>query len=337
MEKISAKIYTLSLPRELILKEEMIDPSKLEEDEFISKTIYSAISPGTEVAAYCGFEPLRNDIIPYPRVVGYCNISQVIFKGEKVANLKIGDFILTFQSHRSHFKSSSSDFFIKVNPNFLKESCVAFLFHLGLHSALTGNLVAGHNVGIVGIGVLGYTSGIISKISGANVFAFTNQKKIKKLLKSKGIEFFPKVKESLIEIEKMTNGIGLDIIINTSNKWEDWLLCLDFINKGGVIVNLGFPGRGEKLPTFNPLDPKFLYLKNVTIKYLSSLNVNGVNADIQRFNRERNLIYILKLIENSIIDSNEIISSEIPYTDLENQYKLYESQSQNLFSTIIKW
>ncbi|MFT5647540.1 MAG: threonine dehydrogenase-like Zn-dependent dehydrogenase [Aureispira sp.] len=337
METITSKIYTLSNPRELYLKEEILDPASIKEDELIAKTIYSAISPGTEVAAYCGVEPLRDDVSIYPRLVGYCNLAQIIHKGSAVENWKIGDYILTFQSHRSHFKCRTSDFLIKINPDFLKESVVAYLYHLGFHSILTANLQAGHNVAVLGLGVLGYTTAIFSKNAGANVFTFSNQKKHQELLESKGINFFPKTLDSIKEIEAMTDGVGIDIVINTSNSWSDWALALNYVNKGGTIVNLGFPGRGQDAPNFNPLDPKFLYTKNVTIKYLSPLNVRGVEADIQRFNRERNLSHILNLIENSSINSTEIITSEIDYTELESQYKLYESQTKNLFSTLIKW
>lgn len=337
MEMLKTKIYTLLKPRELYLKEELLDTTLLEEDELIAKTIYSAVSPGTEVAAYGGIEPLRDDVNDYPRLVGYCNVAEIIFKGSAVMDLNIGDYILTFQSHRTHFKCRSTDFLIKIKKDFLKGSVVAYLYHLGFHGIHTANLKAGHNVAVIGLGVLGYTSAIFSKIGGGNVIVFSNQKKHQELLDSKGIIYLKKSDESINEITEITNGIGIDIVINTSNTWEDWLLALKCINKGGTIVNLGFPGRGKKSPLFNPLDPKYLYMKNVSIKYLSPMDVKNVEPEIQRFNRLRNLKYILNLIENSTINPFEIISSEIDYNDLENHYQLYESQTNNLFSTLVKW
>jgi threonine dehydrogenase-like Zn-dependent dehydrogenase len=134
-----------------------------------------------------------------------------------------------------------------------------------------------------------------------------------------------------------TAGVGIDVVINTSNTWQDWFLSLSIVNVGGVIVNLGFPGRGQDRPASNPLDPKYLYMKNLTIKYLSSMNVKGVPQDIQRFNRERNLRYILTLIENGKIDVSEILSSEIYYTDLNEQYIKYTHRSYGLFSTLLHW
>ncbi len=208
---------------------------------------------------------------------------------------------------------------------------------MGYHSILTGDIQAGHNVAVLGLGVLGYTSSIFSKISGANVFALTNQQQHKKLVESNGILYLPKTEESVNTIQKNTHQVGVDVVINTSNSWQDWKLALQLVNKGGTIVNVGFPGRGQGAPDFNPLDPKYVYLKNVTIKYLTAMNVKGAEPELQRFNRERNLQYILDQIASGNINTHEIISAEIDYTELQTQYELYASHTQNLFSTLVKW
>ncbi len=337
MNIIKSKTYILSNPKELYLRTELIDPASLGDEELIAQTVYTAISPGTEVAAYVGKEPLRSDVVNYPRLVGYCNIAKVIYIGISVKSLKVGDYILSFQSHRSHFKCHSSDFLIKVHPDYLRESVVSYLYHLGFHSLHTADFKLGHNVSVIGLGTLGYTTAVLSRLGGANVFALSNQTNLNDILRLHRIKLLPKKIESLKHIIEETKGIGSDIVINTSNSWKDWKLAMDCINKGGTIVNLGFPGRGEKNPDFNPLDPKFLYMKNVTVKYLSAMNISGVEQSVQRFNRERNLKYILELIESSAINTKEVISEEIEYTDLQHQYEIYHLREKSLFSTVLKW
>lgn len=338
MKKIESLVYEMISPRTLHLKKEIIDLNSLSSTEIVAKTCYSAISPGTEVAAYCGLESLRGDKMAYPRVLGYCNIAQVTHTGSAVSKLEVGDLFLNFQSHRSHFKLKENDFLIKLSgEEDIKSQCVAYLYHLGYHCLLTANSHAGHNIGIIGLGTLGFTTAIMSKISGANTFVLTNQSFNNSLLTSKQIHVLPRASDALETIGAQTDEIGIDIVINTSNTWEDWLLALNTVNKGGTIVNLGFPGRGQSPPEFNPLDPKFLYMKNVTIKYLSELNQIGLLAYEQRFNVERNLIYILNLIKNNSINASEVITSEISYLDLERQYIVYESKKQNLFSTVLNW
>ena len=56
---IECKIIELEGPGSLVIKEEILALEGLKENEVAAKTIFSAISPGTEMAAYRGDPPLR--------------------------------------------------------------------------------------------------------------------------------------------------------------------------------------------------------------------------------------------------------------------------------------
>jgi len=334
---LKSTFYTLSKPRELHLNEEFIDTEKLNDDEIVAKTLYSAISPGTEVAAYSGIEPLRDDVQAYPRLVGYCNVAEITHKGRAVVDWEVGDVVLSFQSHRTYFVCRASDFLIRVDKDFVKESALTYLYHLGYHAMQTAQLQLGQNVGIIGLGVLGYTSAVFGKLGGGNVIVFSNQEKFERPFFQENLIYLNKNHDDPDFLLDITDGNGLDIIINTSNTWDDWILAMKCVRKGGVIVNVGFPGRGAEPPRFNPLDPKYLYMKGVTIKYLSIMDLNNVSSDLIRFNKIRNMNHILGLIKKRIINPNDIISAVINPRDLEAQYKLYESRTQRLFSTLLEW
>ena len=338
MNFIKAKVYKLLAPKQLSLVEEQIDIDNLESNHFIAETIFSAISPGTETAAFNGIMPLRPGNM-YPRVIGYCNIAKVLIIGENIKDLNIGDFVLTFQSHRSHFLQNISEFYLKVDQENAKDYVIAYLFHLGYHSLLTAEAKPGHNIGIIGAGVLGIATSIMSQISGARTFVFSNQIQTSQYFENSNmhIKSFAKIEDSIVSIQNETENVGLDIIVNTSNSWNDWSLALKATNKNGVIVNLGFPGRGEPLPLFNPLDPQYVYTKNLTIKALSPLYESEISASHIRFNVKRNLEYIFSLLKTGRIFFNQLVTSEIHYLNLKEQYVQYTSQSNHLLSTLIHW
>jgi hypothetical protein len=338
MNFIKTKIFKLLGPKELVLVEELIDFDKIDDNEFVAETIYSAISPGTEIAAFVGKEPLRSGNI-YPRLVGYCNVARILFKGKFVNDLSIGDFVLTFQSHRTHYKQAKNDFYLKINPELAKEATIAYLFHLGYHSLLTAGAKQGHNIAIIGGGALGVATSIMSEVSGARTFLFSNQNdSILFIAKNNTfVNVFKKHDSSLKYVQALTENTGLDIIINTSNSWDDWKFALNAVNTNGTIVNLGFPGRGVGLPLFNPLDPQFLYAKNLTIKALSPLYEFEISASHLRFNVKRNLEYILSLIKSRRIFFDQIVTNEIFYRNLNDQYINYTSQNNYLLSTLIHW
>lgn len=336
MTFIKSKIFRLLSPKELILVEEEIDLSKLSGSQFFAETIYSAISPGTETAAYIGKEPLRPGKI-YPRVVGYCNVARVLEVGKQISDLKTGDFVLTFQSHRSNFLQDKKDFYLKINDEIVKDSVIAYLYHLGYHSLLTANIKQGHNIGVIGAGVLGIATSIMSNISSANTFVFSNQDSVSEYLLKNDIKCLVKDDSSILQIQSETNDTGIDVIINTSNSWNDWKFAIKAISTNGVIVNLGFPGRGEPAPSYNPLDPQYLYTKNITIKSLSPLYESDIAASYVRFNLKRNLEYILGLIKSKKIAASQIVNEEIDFSELKLQYEKYISRKNFMLSTIINW
>ena len=336
MSIIKSNVFRLLKAKELVIQEESIDLKLLGDNEFFCETIYSAISPGTETAAFSGMEALRPGKI-YPRLVGYCNIARVLEKGKNVKNLKKGDVILTFQSHRSHFLQNINLFYLKITDKDFKKFTPAYLYHLGYHALISTKTFPGHNVAVLGAGVLGYTSAIMSKMSGCKTFMLTNQQEAIIRLNRLGISSYKKENNSIEHIYNETNLVGPDILINTSNTWSDWEFVLKLINRGGVIVNMGFPGRGEPYPKFNPLDPKYIYTKHVTIKSLCYLNEKEVDPYEERFNLKRNMKYIFRLIEEGKISTEDIISEEINFSQLENQYKKYLSKKDYLLSTLLKW
>jgi 2-desacetyl-2-hydroxyethyl bacteriochlorophyllide A dehydrogenase len=335
MPSIKTEIYELAGPGQLALNQTVLN-SDCAPKEIIAETIVSAISPGTETAAYAGMEPLRPGKV-YPRVLGYCNVAHVTNVGEG-ARFSEGDLILTFQSHRTIFKLQSADFALKVPSNISpKHAATAYLYHLGYHGLLTADARSGHNVVVIGAGTLGFTSALMSRVTGCRTFVFSNQTGAKKALTQAGFESFEKTKSSIDELYEQTHNIGADIVINTSNTWEDWKLALQLVNKGGCIVNLGFPGRNQALPDFNPLDPQYVYTKNVTIKALCPINETDIPAYEIRHNMHRNLTYILDLIAGGALNPDLLISNEIPYTQLEDAYRVYLNKTSNIFTTILNW
>jgi threonine dehydrogenase-like Zn-dependent dehydrogenase len=210
---------------------------------------------------------------------------------------------------------------------------------LGYHSLLTADAKQGHNIGIIGAGVLGVAASLMSQVSGARTFLFSNQDETFSFLEkqNKYIQVLKKEESSLQYTKTITQNTGLDIIVNTSNSWNDWVLALKVANTNGLIVNLGFPGRGEPLPLFNPLDPKYVYTKNLTIKALSPLFESDISASLIRFNVKRNLEYIINLLKIGSIFFNQLVTSEIHYRALNEQYIKYSSKKYYLLSTLIHW
>ncbi|MBK6637169.1 MAG: hypothetical protein IPG34_05480 [Rhodocyclaceae bacterium] len=167
IDPISARVAILEAPRDLHFKEETLDPAAVGDGDVLAETIVSAISPGTELAAYTGAPPLRPGVV-YPRLVGYCNVARVLACGKAVSSVAPGDRILTFSSHRSHFCIPATDVLAVLSDGITSEDAAcAYLFHLGYDAVLKSDVRAGSEVIVIGLGVLGLATVALAALAGA--------------------------------------------------------------------------------------------------------------------------------------------------------------------------
>jgi threonine dehydrogenase-like Zn-dependent dehydrogenase len=337
MITLESKVYYLHGPNNLVLESQSIVIPDDNEKYIYAETRYTAISPGTETAAFNGLEPLRPGKI-YPRVLGYCNVAQVIEVGKQVSKIVPGDYILTFQSHRSNFIIDESAFFLKLpSTKDVSKFSTSYLFHLGYHALITAENREGNSIGIIGSGVLAYTTAKMNQLCGGKSYIFSNQENISCFFKNTDSIIIHGEDYNLRKLSDSTLCDGVDIVVNTANSWNHWRLALEIVKVSGTIVNLGFPGRGDGLPSFNPLDPTYTYFKHLTIKSLILLVEKASNEYKLKYTIEDNLNYIFNKIEKGEINPSEIFSDEINSFELNKQYLEYSDRKKHMFSTLIHW
>ncbi|MEQ1760502.1 MAG: zinc-binding dehydrogenase, partial [Vicinamibacterales bacterium] len=171
---MKASYYELQGPRTLRLEEEELGEC-LQSGELLARTEFSAISTGTEIAAWQGKPPLRPSRA-YPRLVGYSNVAEVIAIGDETDGLRVGDHILTHQSHRTAFRCGTGDVLLSirgVSESSRKALATAYLYHLGYAALLRAAYTPGHAVAIVGFGLLGLATAQLVHAFGGSPIVFT--------------------------------------------------------------------------------------------------------------------------------------------------------------------
>ena len=333
---IKAKVVRLLRPHKLVYENVTIDETLLASDEILCKTLVSAISPGTEVSAYDGAPPLR-PIKAYPRLVGYCNVAEIIAVGFGVSKYKVGQRVLTFSSHRSHFIIKTKKVLAIIPDGVSSQlASTAYLYHLGYDAVLNANIKYGSPVVVLGLGVIGLCAVTASKLAGGKVYAITNQNVPKQIaLKMRANEVF-----SRNDIPALKHSLGsrlADAVITTSNAWHDWELALDIAGMNGKICILGFPGRGAKDIPFNPLDSRYLYHKQLKLQAVGHAPEDNDNRQFLKFNEKDNLKFILDEINKKNIDPSLIISGEKSWCELNETYKILLKREGSPLTFILNW
>jgi threonine dehydrogenase-like Zn-dependent dehydrogenase len=333
---IEVEVARLLGPGEIAWEREAIYPGALKDDEVLAETMYSAISPGTEVAAYSGLPPLRPGRI-YPRLVGYCNVAKVVSMGTKVTDLWPGDTILTHQSHRSGFICRRRDVLAVVAPDHDGVAAsVSYLFHLGHAALMKGGFHAGMTVGVIGLGPIGLATLALVASGGGEALAFTNQERVADRATACGARAVLR-KDGAAAFRTSTGSSGVDIVVTTSNSWNDWRLAMSIARTGGTICVLGFPGRGEPAPALNPLASEFFYDKQLTVMACGIVPDLDVGEGDVRFTLKRNMAWIVDRAGRGLLPTGQLISERAPAHDLDRLYRRLAAREPGLVTAVLTW
>lgn len=341
---VEARVVRIDGPRELRFDHEVLVLEGLGQREVAAETLYSAISPGTELAAYEGLTPLRPDRA-HSKVVGYCNLARVIETGEWVRRFSPGDLILTLESHRSHFVCNEHEILLRLpartySRDELVHAATTYLFHQAYSALLRGDLKPGEYIAVVGLGTLGIATVAVADRFGARVVGLSSRADARQLALEVGahavFEHGPGV-DLRDEIAQATSGTGIDIVVLTGSAWEDWRLAVELARPGGKVCVLGFPGRRDPVPPFNPLDPSWFYRKQLSL--LSAGYTPDVEIDPRdiRHTIRRNCAYLLELILDGQLPAGEIVSAVEPWDRVGAVYERIVAREPGFRTGVLDW
>jgi threonine dehydrogenase-like Zn-dependent dehydrogenase len=312
----------LRAPRDLAFEQVPLGLGPLAPQEVSAITICTAVSSGTETAAYAGLAPLRPGPA-YPRLMGYCNVARVSQTGGAVKVCRTGDRILTHQCHQSAFRCAEMDV-IAVVPDGVSDSAAAlsYLAQLGLSALQRVSFQADEVVAVVGLGVIGLGAIAIAKALGAKVLALGNDgfrvDKARQLGADRAV---------IVDTPHDDLRGAADIVMMTANRWSAWTLALDIARPYGRIAVLGFPGRGEGEPKANPLDPAQFYDKQLAIFGC------GMSGERLRTNMD----WILEACRTGRLDLDALVTDRCAYRQLGDVYTRAAAGDKRQLGVILDW
>jgi threonine dehydrogenase-like Zn-dependent dehydrogenase len=333
---ISASIATLEAPRSLVFRSETLEPDALLEGQLLCETLVTAISPGTELAAFLGAPALRPGVT-YPRLVGYCNVARVIAVGPGTAGFRVGDRILSFSSHRSHFVIRAAEVLAVLSASIASEDAVfAYLYHLGYSAILKAGVCLGSTVVVLGLGVLGLGAVALSVLAGARVLALSDQPKARACALANGASICFQRNE-LAELRAALGEHRAHAVITTSNAWDDWRIALECAGFEASIAVLGFPGREAATVPLNPLDSAHFYTRQLRIVAAGMHPERRDSRGFQPFNERENLQRILDWISAGSLRPRQLICEELEGRDLGRAYDRIARRDGSPFTFLLRW
>ncbi len=311
---------------DLRIEERPLDVDGLKDDQVYVETEVTALSTGTDLGNYLG----RSTEVPgapdYPRPVGYSNVGVVRQVGSSVRHLCPGQRVFSMKPHLSAYIAEPIDLLVAVPDGVSSEQAsLAYLTQLGMAA-----MRAGESVAVVGLGVIGLATVGIARAMGARVIGVANSSLRADAATALGAQRAYIVGDGPPPAD-------VDVVVLTANPWSAFRLSLDMARHGGRISVLGFPGRGEAAPDFNPLDAKWFYGKQLTLIGAGFSPRTECPPGEIRFNLRRNLEYIFALMAAGSLCLDPIITHRIPAERMQEAYELAKQHSKSLIAAVFDW
>lgn len=337
----AARRARLLAPRELRFEALELDPGALAPHELYAETEYSAVSVGTEKAAYMGMPPLRPGPV-YPRLVGYCNAARIVAVGAGVADLVPGDRVLTHQSHQSAFVCAAADVLATIPASLpSRAASVAYIAHLGLTALARAGLRAGESVVVQGLGPIGLATVALARALGAGaVIAVGNAgPRLRKARALGADEALDAATADLpAQVRAANGGLFADLVVTSVNAWSAWPATLGMVREFGRIAVLGFPGRGEALPAANPFDPALFYSRQVTIISAGMAGGPGPWGEGDRpAQLHQNMRRLVALATEGRLPLDALITDEVPWNALGSIYDRAAAGDKEMIVPVLRW
>jgi hypothetical protein len=174
---------------------------------------------------------------------------------------------------------------------------------------------AGERVTVVGLGVIGLCTVAVAQAMGARVSAIANSPFRRDLALRVGAE------HACLAGEGEQSGIEADLIVLTANTWDAYRESVDIARYGGGIGVLGFPGRAQPDPGFNPLAMEWFYGKQLILAGSGFSPRAEVPPQEIAFNVRRNIELIFDYARRGKLPLDRIITHRFPAHQLVDAYE----------------
>lgn len=325
---------------DLRIEEVPLQADSLQPDQIYVETEVTALSTGTDLGNYLGDSTYVPDAPRYPRWVGYSNVGVIRRVGERVESLKPGMRVFSGRPHQSAYIAQQNELLVPIPTSVSsEEASLAYLTHLGLAGLRHARYEPGENVAVIGLGVIGLCTIWLARAMGAKVVGIANSKIRGESALQLGAHaaFLAEDKDIREKLKEVFGEVGTDIVVLTANPWNAYRLSMEIVRYAGRVSILGFPGRAQEPPDFNPMDPRWVYGKQLTLLGAVFAPKTDCRPADCRFNTRRNLQYILDLMAFHHPRIESVISHRLPASRMKEAYELAKEHSKSLVAAVFDW
>jgi len=328
-------------PYEVKIEEFEIDEKSIGPEDILIETMYTMISPGTELSIYTALDPGVYDFkswCHYPFRPGYIAVGKVIAKGSNVTRVDIDDVVYCFSNHASIAKIPKHSFYLKAPLDIDKKLILLTrLATIGLTSIRVSSVTPGNIVVVIGLGLVGNFAAQLFQIAGGKTIGVDLSNKRLELARKAGIAYTLNpsscsVKEEVLEL---TNGKGADIAVDAVGDSRVVLQAAELVRKMGEVIILGTPRASYKTNITQLL--RMVHLNWITLKGALEWCFPLYKTFGSKYSYEENSLYIWQLLKEKKLYTEKFITHIIQPKDFKEAYEGLLNKKDEYLGVVVDW
>ena len=297
-------------------------------DEVLIETVSSLISAGTELGSQ---EVARRVFYP-----GYSNAGRVAAVGEDVKGFSIGDPVLSLGNHATHVTVPATPQSFAPIPKDVSFDHATFgvLGSVSMNGIRKAKIELGEFVAISGMGVVGQLALQLASQTGCESLLAIDPVDFRlKVAKALGATHTcSQISELQAEVNELTDGKGLDVIIEASGYPEAVVAAFDIARIGGRIMLLGSIWHRKV-----EVDFMNFHEKDLTLVGCHQPKCPTTETIYFPWTQQYNRRQILRMISDGRLNVEKLITNKMPFTEVSEAYRLLREEKDKTLGVVLDW
>ncbi len=300
--------------------------------EVLVKTLWSAVSIGTETAIYAGARYPR-----YPYLAGYAATATVLAVGSEVQGLVPGQVVACAGKHATHDLWDIRQHPVVVLPEGVAadQAALTRIATISINGVRLPRISLGESIAVLGAGLIGQFAAQLGQLSGGWPVALVDRLPNRlEIAKACGIALLLDVSNrDLVPAGRdATGGRGFDVVVEATGAAPVVAQALELAARYGRVVLLGSPrGRVEIDPYAN------IHAPGVTVIGAHAATTPGAETVASRWTIRANFELVLDLLANGKLTVGPLISHRLPAADAVGVYEAIVTHPEEYLGVLFDW
>jgi len=319
------------------LREFEIDEGKLEPDRVLVKTLYTAISPGTELDCVSGKE---SGWFHFPQQLGYCSIGEVAAASSQVTQYAEGDIVLTQTSHASQHLIGADLIRVKVPASIAPNIAVwTHMAAISITALRASRADLGDTAVILGQGLIGGFAAQVFRAQGCRVIAVDRLASRLEIARKCGAHMTvdASAEDPVEAVKRLTDGRGAEIIVEATGVGAVALQAIGMAAQNAEMIQLGTPRGSYEADVMPLLRAVHRASPNLTLKGAHGGSLPAGPSQYLKHSVARNCRILLEMIERGELKIEPLLTRTIQPEEAPEAYRQLRDHPESTLGITMDW